>query len=92
MADLRSQNPGKDVELWCEDEARLGLKPVTRRVWPRVYHRDVPVHQGGAAYGDVKFVWELNRHQFLIDLGKAFFFTRDVKYRDKATALQRSWP
>jgi hypothetical protein len=21
------------VELWCEDEARLGLKPVARRVW-----------------------------------------------------------
>jgi DDE superfamily endonuclease len=21
------------VELWCEDEARLGLKPVCRRVW-----------------------------------------------------------
>jgi hypothetical protein len=21
------------VELWCEDEARLGLKPVVRRVW-----------------------------------------------------------
>lgn len=23
----------RPVELWCEDEARLGLKPVTRRVW-----------------------------------------------------------
>ena len=21
------------MELWCEDEARLGLKPVARRVW-----------------------------------------------------------
>jgi hypothetical protein len=21
------------VELWCEDEARLGLQPVARRVW-----------------------------------------------------------
>ena len=25
--------PGKAVEVWAEDEARLGLKPITRRVW-----------------------------------------------------------
>jgi transposase len=30
---LRAANPGKAVEVWAEDEARLGLKPVTRRVW-----------------------------------------------------------
>jgi hypothetical protein len=30
---LRSANPGKAVEVWAEDEARLGLKPITRRVW-----------------------------------------------------------
>jgi hypothetical protein len=33
MAELRRDHPGREVELWCEDEARLGLKPVTRRVW-----------------------------------------------------------
>jgi hypothetical protein len=27
------------VELWCEDEARLGLKPVARRVWALKGHR-----------------------------------------------------
>ena len=26
-------NPDKAVEVWAEDEARLGLKPITRRVW-----------------------------------------------------------
>ena len=30
---LRAANPGKSVEVWAEDEARLGLKPVARRVW-----------------------------------------------------------
>jgi hypothetical protein len=30
---LRAANPGKPVEVWAEDEARLGLKPITRRVW-----------------------------------------------------------
>jgi hypothetical protein len=30
---LRRNHLGKEVELWCEGEARLGLKPVVRRVW-----------------------------------------------------------
>src|SRR5262249_19661834 len=30
---LRRANPGKSVELWAQDEARLGLKPIARRVW-----------------------------------------------------------
>jgi transposase len=33
LARLRRANPGRRVEVWAEDEARLGLKPVTRRVW-----------------------------------------------------------
>jgi len=40
-------HPRAEVELWCMDEHRLGLKPVLRRVWAkrgerpvvRVYHR-----------------------------------------------------
>jgi transposase len=30
---LRAANPEKVVEVWAEDEARLRLKPITRRVW-----------------------------------------------------------
>src|SRR4051795_9322654 len=33
MAALRREPPEKAVELWAEDEARLGLKPIARRVW-----------------------------------------------------------
>ena len=33
MRRLRVAHPDKRVEVWAEDEARLGLKPVTRRVW-----------------------------------------------------------
>jgi hypothetical protein len=33
MAELRRDHPEKAVELWAEDEARLGLKPIARRVW-----------------------------------------------------------
>lgn len=30
---MRAANPGKVVEVWAQDEGRLGLKPITRRVW-----------------------------------------------------------
>jgi transposase len=30
---LRQANPKKAVEVWAQDEARLGLKPIARRVW-----------------------------------------------------------
>ena len=33
MVELRQGHPDKEVERWCEDEARLGLKPVARRAW-----------------------------------------------------------
>ena len=36
---LRRANPGKAVEVWAEDEARLGLKPIARRVWALKGHR-----------------------------------------------------
>src|SRR5215204_1559982 len=36
---LQEAHPGAEVQLWAEDEARLGLKPVTRRVWAPVGER-----------------------------------------------------
>ncbi len=30
---IQTLYPDADVEIWCEDEHRLGLQPVTRQVW-----------------------------------------------------------
>ena len=30
---LHKEHPDEEVEAWCEDEARFGLKPILRRVW-----------------------------------------------------------
>ena len=51
VATLRADNPGKEVEVWVQDEARLGLKPVTRRVWTLKGHR--PVSNGRQRFGAV---------------------------------------
>jgi len=38
--------PTAKVELWCEDEARLGLEPIVRKVWSPIGRRPVvKVHQ-----------------------------------------------
>ena len=39
VANLRATHPDKVVEVWAEDEARLGLKPIARRVWSLKGHR-----------------------------------------------------
>src|SRR5215213_8485253 len=33
VARAAAEHPGRPVEVWAEDEHRLGLKPVRRRVW-----------------------------------------------------------
>ncbi len=65
--------------------------PVTGAEWPRVYHGDVPVNGGDVGFGDVKYVWELNRHQFLVDLAKIAFLDESRTHADALSALLRSW-
>ena len=41
LEELKRTYPGAQVQLWAQDEARLGLKPVMRRVWAPVGKRPV---------------------------------------------------
>jgi hypothetical protein len=42
LEELKEAHPeAEEVELWAEDEARLGLKPVIRRVWAPVGERPI---------------------------------------------------
>jgi transposase len=41
LKEIRKAHPKAKIELWAEDEARLGLKPVIRRVWAQVGKRPV---------------------------------------------------
>lgn len=50
MALLRREDPDRVVELWAEDEARLGLKPISRRAWAVKGRRP-------AANGRTKYRW-----------------------------------
>jgi hypothetical protein len=47
VARLKEAYPTAKVELWCEDEHRLGLKPIIRKVWSPIGEErpSVQVHQ-----------------------------------------------
>ena len=52
--------------------------------WSRVQYLD-------ASNGDHKIVWELNRHQTWLALGRAFWLTGDARYRDAFVGYLNAW-
>ena len=94
----------EDAEVLCRHEIRLlGLGDVTlgRRI---DWHRDpysgkdweVKFHSGyipqdDPAGRDVKVVHELNRHQHLPRLAKAYYWTGDERYAGEVVAQIESW-
>jgi hypothetical protein len=55
------------------------------------FHTQIDIFNGDTGNGDVKYVWELNRHQFLPIMGKAYCLTRDEKYAETALELIEDW-
>lgn len=47
---VRHQHPNAEVEVWAEDEHRLGLHPVNRRVW-------TPADEPPIAQVNCKYQW-----------------------------------
>jgi uncharacterized heparinase superfamily protein len=45
----------------------------------------------GSVEADVKYVWEVNRHQFMTILGRAFWLTDDPRYARQAAELIDDW-
>jgi hypothetical protein len=66
------------------------LEPVSGRRSPRVHWSRVnPLD--AAAVGDAKIVWELNRHQWLVQLGEVYRLTGDERYAMTAATHLRAW-
>jgi hypothetical protein len=65
--------------------------PVSGRKWPNEFHTRIRIFDGDAGDGDVKYVWEMNRHQFLPLLGKAYRLTNDERYARAGLDLIDSW-
>ena len=65
------------------------LDPVHGREAPRGFWSDVPYLDPSC--GDHKIIWELNRHQHWLSLGRAFWLTGDVRYRQRFLTELAGW-
>ena len=68
---------------WNYDYSSRRSTPLTYA--PRIDYRDY------ATVGDAKFVWEPNRHQHLVVLGRAFCVTGDRRYAQTLVDQMASW-
>ena len=65
--------------------------PLSRKDWPMRFHTGIKIFDGDREHGDVKYVWELNRHQFLTTLGKAYRLSGDDRYALAVVELMEHW-
>ena len=77
-------------DLSFGDPINWHLEPVSGKSapalhWSRLDYLDANL------IGDKKIVWELNRHQYFLKLGQAYWLTRDEKYAATFVAHLNSW-
>ena len=65
------------------------LDPVHQSRAPRAFWSTVPYLD--PACGDHKIIWELNRHQHWLSLGRAYWLTGTASYRSRFIAELESW-
>jgi len=66
------------------------LEPLSGRRTPLVHWSQIDFLNPEVA-GDKKVTWELNRHQFLVTLGQAYWLTGDERYAATCVQLISSW-
>ena len=64
--------------------------PVTRTEVPRVFGKSIN-YRNDRLVGNIKFIWELGRHQHLVPLAVAYAVTSDVHYRDAIVGQIDGW-
>lgn len=82
LFDLVHQNVGREIDWNYDYKARVHAPMCFSS---RIDYRDHRVT------GDAKFVWELNRQQHLVLLGRAYRLTCDTRYAAKALEHIESW-
>ncbi|MBI1765630.1 MAG: alginate lyase family protein [Acidobacteria bacterium] len=87
-----------DIFACCGEHAGLSFgEPVNWRLEPSSGKATPLAHWSAidflnpAVAGDKKFTWELNRCQFFITLGQAYWLTGDEKYAEQFVALTTAW-
>ena len=79
--DMKNIYLGKEIN-WNKDYK-------TNKEWPFVFHGSID--HNSTEFGDVKYIWELNRHQHFYVLGKAYYLSKKEKYAKEIIDEIESW-
>lgn len=64
--------------------------PISRKTSPSIHWSKID-EVNAAQTGDKKIIWELNRHQYLAALGRAYQLTKNEKYAEIFVAHLENW-
>jgi hypothetical protein len=83
------------VEAKFEGEIDWHRDPLSQREWPKKFYTEMKFYgrRDGEHElpGDVKNVWELNRHQHFTVLGKTYWLTGEERFATELLAQCESW-
>lgn len=79
-----------DREYIFTDLPEWNRDPRTGRVAPLVFGKRID-YRDERIVGDIKYLWEINRHLDLVTLGQAHRLTNDKKYAEALRRLLESW-
>ena len=65
--------------------------PRSEHCWPREFYADLNLAQEPGGGVDVKYVWELGRHQYLAELGRSWLLTGREECAERCQRLMRGW-
>jgi hypothetical protein len=74
----------------CPTGERWKIDPVTGHIWPDQHWSRLDVVNASGNI-DPKYIWEINRHQFLIPAAMAFWFTREQSFADFTIKTLLDW-
>lgn len=83
------------LEAQFDGAVNWHLDPLSRREWPKKFYTEMKFYgrQDGELElpGDVKNVWELNRHHHFTVLGKTYWLTGEERFAAEVLAQCESW-
>lgn len=64
--------------------------PRSEHRFPREFYADLDIERPGQSF-DVKYVWELGRHQFLAELARGWLLGGEARHAERARELLLDW-
>ena len=83
------------ITIFNSREMKFGPKiewsmdPISKKEWPQKYWNRINIRN--KEFGDVRVIWELNRHKHFVVLGKAYQYTQDKRYYDEFVVQLTNW-